>query len=252
MKADDPKFRQFVDETGFDPRTDLRDVVVASPTTGKHAGLVIARGVFNGPQILAALQKKGGSTVTSYRGVQLIMNPKGAAAIAIVDGSLAIAGEERLVKAAIDLRSDTSAGTALARKAADFDARYDAWFVADGVVMPTPTARPNSPMAPPAAALAAIQESSAGIEFGSVVRITGEAVTRSDKDAQALVDVFKFIVSMAQLNKDNADMQRFESVINSMNVRAEANTVKFSAAVPEADLEQLMKPRLAAPRAARQ
>lgn len=251
MKEDDPNFRKFIDETGFDPCRDVRDIVFASPTTAKHAGLVVARGVFNGPQILAAIQKKGGTT-TTYRGVQLVTSPDGKSAIGIADGSLAIAGEQQFVKAAIDLRSGGATTTALARRAVDFDSRYDAWFVADGAMMPTPsTPRPNSPMQAPAAALAAIQQSSAGVEFGSVVRVTGEAITRSDKDAQALVDVVKFMMSMAQLNRDNADVQRFESIANSINISAQANTVKFSLAVPEADLEQLIKPRREARRAAR-
>ena len=253
MKQDDPRFRQMVEETGFDPRRDLRDVVFASTSTsgapGRNNGLVLARGVFNGPQILAAAQKKGG-TLTSYRGVQMLMDPKGQVGVAIADGSLVFAGEERLVKAAIDLRASNPTATALARKAADFDSRYDAWIVANGAVLPQPSVRPNSPMAPPAAALSAIQESSAGIEFGSVVRITGEAVTRSDKDAQALVDVVRFVMSMAQLNREKPEMQRFEALMNSVNVTAQANTVKFTAAIPQADLEQIMKPRRATRRSA--
>jgi hypothetical protein len=244
MKEDDPNLRRIIDETGFDPRRDLRDVVFASPVTGgKRTGLVIARGVFNGPQILAAIQKKGGTTST-YRGVSLIVDPKGEAAVGIVDGSLAFAGEQRLVRAAIDLRDATAAPTDLARKASGFDGRYDAWIVTSGVKLPAgATSGAPAPMAPPAAALAAIQESSAGVEFGSVVRITAEAVTRSDKDAQALVDVVKFISGMAQLNRDNPGMQQFEAIVNSMTVSADANTVKFSVAVPEADLEQIVKPR---------
>lgn len=248
MREDDPGFRQLVEETGFDPRQHLRDVVFASTTTGKSTGLVVARGVFNGPQILAAAQKKGG-TLTTYQGFQLLMDPKGKVGVAIAEGSLVIAGEERLVKAAIDQRAATAAITPLARKAADFDSRYDAWFVANGMVLPQPSTRPDSPMAAPAAALSAIQESSGGVEFGSVVRITGEAVTRSDKDAQALVDVVRFVMSMAQLNQ-KPETQQFESLMNSVNVRAEANTVRFSAAVPAADLEQLMKPKRAARQAA--
>ena len=242
IREDDAGFRQLVEETGFDPRQHLRDVVFASMTAGKSSGLVLARGVFNGPQILAAIQKKGGS-LTTYNGVQLMIDPKDRVGVAIIDGSLAFAGEQQLVKAAIDQRASGAAVTALSRKAADFDSRYDAWFVATGLVLPQPSTRPNSPMAPPAAALSAIQESSAGVEFGSLVRISGEAVTRSDKDAQALVDVVRFVMSMAQLNQNqNPETQRLESLMNSVTVRADANTVKFSASVPAADLEQIVKP----------
>ena len=248
IKTEDAGFRKLVEETGFDPRLHLRDVVFASPSTAKHSGLVIARGVFNGPQILATIQKKGG-TLTTYNGVQILLEPKGNAGVAIMEGSLAFAGEERLIKAAIDRRAAGTPSGALARKAADFDTRYDAWMVANGAAIPAMPTGSNVP--PQAAAFSAIVESSGGVEFGSVIRITGEAVARSAKDAQALVDVFKFVAAMAQLNKDNPDAQRFEPIINSMTVTASGTAVKFTAAIPQADLELLMKPqRKAKPAAA--
>jgi hypothetical protein len=89
-----------------------------------------------------------------------------------------------------------------------------------------------------------IRETSAGLELGSVVRLSAEALTRSDKDAQALVDVIRFMATMVRNNDtNNPDAQRFQSILDSLEVRAEASTVKLSVAVPESDLEQWIKPK---------
>jgi hypothetical protein len=251
---DDPAFRKFIDATGFDPRSDLREIVVAANDTQRHKGLVLARGVFNGPQILGTAQAQGGGTILTHNGVQVLQG-RGRAAhwLAILDGTLAIAGDQEMVRGALDSRGAATANTsALGRKAASFDRLYDAWIVASGVFqMPARSGAPGSPTIP-ATALAAIQETSAGFEFGSTVRITGEAVTRSDKDAQALVDVVRFMTSMLQLNREsNPRFGQIEPILNSMQLRADANTVRITLSIPEADLEQLLKPHRRTRRAAR-
>lgn len=241
-REDDPSFRKFTDATGFDPRKDLREIVTAAADQQHRQGIVLARGVFNGPQIIAAAQAHGSGVVTTYNGVSVLQtsgtNPHW---IAILDGTTAVAGEAGMVKAAIDGRGANSAVTSpLAQKAASFDNRYDAWVVASGMFKPPVTS--GTPPAP-AAALAAIVETSAGFEFNSGVRITGEAVTRSEKDAQALVDVVRFMTSMLQLNGggDNPQLQQIRPILDSMDLRAEANTVRMMLTIPEADLEQFLK-----------
>ncbi len=41
-----------------------------------------------------------------------------------------------------------------------------------------------------------------GVRFGDNVVVTADAVTRSDKDAQALVDVVHFLASMVQSDEE--------------------------------------------------
>src|ERR1051325_9305106 len=53
----DKDFQEMIAATGFDPRQDLREIVFASASQqAKGPGLILARGVFNGPQILSAVE----------------------------------------------------------------------------------------------------------------------------------------------------------------------------------------------------
>jgi hypothetical protein len=247
MNESDKDVQKFIDATGFDPRRDLRELVFANAAERKGPGLILGRGVFNGPQILAAVTMKGG-TQTSYKGIDLVETAGGKrpGTLAVVDGSLAIAGDPVMVRAAIDRRSGAPTSSPLAPKATALSGAYDAWAVASGQFRPPLTAAPgsNRPNVPGSAAMQGIVETSGGLTFGAVVRFDGQAVTRSDKDALALVDVIRFLSSMVQVNgSQSPDVQKLQPVLDSLEVKAEANVVKVSAAIPQSDLEQIMKPK---------
>jgi hypothetical protein len=243
MNDDDAEFRKFIDMTGFDPRTDVREVVMASSDTTRKSGFVAARGVFNGPRILE-LAKSHGGLATSYNGVPVVSSKQGQW-LAILDGATALMGDQALVKYAIDHRGATAVpATAMLQKATGLANLHDGWMVTMGTIMP-PVGTKGTPM-PTGAALAGILETSGGINFGSMVRVSGEALTRSDKDAQALVDVIRFIATMAlNSSQTNPETQKFEAILNSLDVKSEAATVKLSFSVAEADLEQIIKPKRA-------
>jgi len=243
VKDSDKDFQQFVTATGFDPRRDLREVIFASPAAGQHGpGLIIARGVFNGPQILTAVQTKNGGTLSTYQGVSLLEHD--GHGIAIADGSLGIAGEANLVRAALDRRSATAgAQTALAAKAIQTSNKYDAWMVTSGVfVAPLPGRRTGSQSTSAIAGpnLEGILETSGGLTFGTLVDFKAEALTRSDQDAKALADVLKFLASMVQMGGDkNPETQTLQTILQSLNVQTSGSTVQMSFSIPEQDLEKL-------------
>ncbi len=251
MGQNNAHLQEFIDATGFDPRRDLQELVFAStgaPTGGqKGPGVVLARGVFNGPQILNAIKaKEPAGTLTTYRGVPLF--DKNNHGVAIADGWLAIAGEINMVKAALDRRAGSGAASPLVTKAAAAGSRYDAWMVTNGVfVAPLPGKAGGSPLA---GGLQGIVETSGGLTFGNNVQFSGEALTRSAQDAQALVDVVKFITSMVQLNASNPEAQKLQPLLSSLQVAAEGTTVRMSFSIAQGDLEQLMQPRKAGVRAA--
>jgi hypothetical protein len=58
----------------------------------------------------------------------------------------------------------------------------------------------------------------------------------------ALVDVYKFLLSMIQMNAPKAGpaASQLQSFIGSMNVTTSGNVVKFTAQLPEAELEKLI------------
>ena len=73
MQPDDQDFQNFITETGFDPRQDLDELLIAS--NGSHNDpahwIVLGRGVFNAAKIAGAAEAHGG-VVTPYRGINVI------------------------------------------------------------------------------------------------------------------------------------------------------------------------------------
>jgi len=249
IRDSDKDFENFVTASGFDPRRDVRDVVFASPAGGqKSPGVVIARGVFNGPQILSAIQaKQTGGTMTTYKGVSLL--DKDGHSVGFADGSVAFAGQSALVRAAIDLRGTSSPLSAFASRALATGNLYDVWMVTNGLfVAPLPKAKgagANS-NALGAVNLQGILETSGGLTLGTTVQFNAEALTRSNQDAQAMADVVKFIASMVGANgNQNSEFAAIQTILQSLKVQTDGTTVKMSFSIPEQDLEKLInsKPR---------
>lgn len=79
------------------------------------------------------------------------------------------------------------------------------------------------------------------------MRISGEAIARSDKDATALADVFRFVAGLVQLRSGNPRPQVLADLLNSLEIKTEANRLTFSMAVPEAQLEEMIRNHRTAP-----
>ncbi len=71
--------------------------------------------------------------------------------------------------------------------------------------------------------------------------ISAAAVTRSEKDAQALVDVVKFFAGLVQLNRqNNAASGQVATLLDTLQTTTSGNTTTISLAIPEQQLEQLL------------
>ncbi len=232
---------QFVTATGFDPRRDVSEVLMASNTGGQKNGLVLARGVFNAAQIEAAVVKDGKHVSQTYKGAQLItaVAPGDLGAVAFLSSGVAIAGDLVNVKAAIDRSSGTNTiNSAFAIKLATF-AGADAWTVS---MVPISSfgglGASGSGSNPLAGALKSIQQSSGSVTFSLPVQVEAEAVAQSDEDATSLSDVIKFVASMMQGSKDAAP---FASILQSLNISTDHSVIKMSVSIPEDQIEQLIK-----------
>lgn len=258
MKEDDVEFRRFVETTGFDPRRDLRELLIVSRDGGRDTSLILARGVFNGPQIMSAAQNTG-AAITTYKGVQVAYGRSTPGWVAIVAGSLAVAGEESLVKAVLDNR-DTAIGStsALLRRAVILDGKHHAWIVASRLPGIPGLQQPRSPgtrrpSTPGLENLQGIEEFGAGADFGADIRITGEVLARSEKDAQALVDVVKFLSGFLQLSQDgNPQALQLQKLLNQLQMSAVGRNVNFSLSLPQSDFEALLSTKRKVNRAPRQ
>ncbi len=250
LKTEEAQMNQFISATGFDPRRDLTELVVASSNARvKGKTLVVARGRFDMDRIQGFVGKMGGRTL-EHQGVTLIGGDGKAASegmLAIVDSSTALAGDVEMMKAAID-RFKSSAGSVLDPKVAnritELSTKYDAWM------MSTSLARIADDVADPKLGgmmsgefMKSMESVFGGVRFGANVELMTEATMRSEKDALALVDVVKFLAGMLQLNGQNdkraSEMAR---LLDKMELKATGTQFRMSLMIPEDVLEGLVKP----------
>jgi hypothetical protein len=261
MQIEDAAFKKFIAQTGFDPRRDVTEILMASnweQSTPESRWLVAARGSFNLPQITAAAKANGGA-ITDFQGVGILTyaeepkpqetkpqetKPEAGSGIAFFDSSSAVMGDLASVKAAIQRKQSAAAPTGdLLGKVRDLSVKNDFWFVTTVPISEFAGAMPNPNLsgAMKGDLLAAIHQASGGIRFGETVTISGEAVTRSDKDAQALVDVFKFLAGLIQLNSENNKVAgQVSTLLDTMDLKTSGNVMTMSMAIPEQQLEHLM------------
>ncbi|MGI8992273.1 MAG: hypothetical protein ACR2I2_22180 [Bryobacteraceae bacterium] len=240
----DQQLQQFIDMSGFDPRSDLHEILIATNVgEGGNNGLLLARGNFNLDKISALAAQTGGKTVATYKGVPLFGSTggKGQQVIAVVDNSLVIAGDLASVQAALDRRSAASSiDPALAARVNTLSNTEDAWSVS---IAPL-SAFSKMPMGDPTLQgafqgdlLKKVQQTSGGIKFGDTVTITGEALATSEQDARALGDVVKFLAGMIQTNANNSPVT---SLVRNLNVTSSGNTLKLNLSIQEDQLESFL------------
>jgi hypothetical protein len=272
LTVNDTKLVQFISQTGFDPRQDVSEIVIASngkpnapaanapapnapgpntsaPNASANQWLVLADGTFNVAKITAAAQANGG-VPSVYQGVNLVTHAAGsssqvATAIAFLNPTTALAGDITSVEAAIARKqSNAPTDSNVFSNSQQASASNDFWFVTlaplsnfAGLIPD-----PNLSGALQGNLFASINQLSGGIRFGDAVTLSAVAVTRSDKDAQALVDVVKFLAGLVQMNKQNNPAAgEVATLLDSLQTSTSGDTATISLAIPEQTLEQLLK-----------
>ncbi len=229
--------------TGFDPRTDVREVLMASAGGGSHTGLILLHGVFNAAKIFD-LARTAGDVTTVYNGVEMMSGTGGTGAVAFLDGTIAIAGDPDSVRGALDRRNAPAIlDPLLVSKMNALSASQDAWTVSIVPVAGLRPAMPNSNLDSVLRGdlLKSVQQASAGVKFGTVVQFSGEAVATTDKDATALADVVRFGTSMLQMNAPQSAGALVTAVMQSLVLKTDGATVTVGVGIPEALLENLVQ-----------
>jgi hypothetical protein len=257
MQAGGVNFDNFIATTGFDPREDLSEILLASNGAGKTSQnhwLAAGKGVFDIQKLTAAALAHGG-TLGSFNGVAMVTYPaRGNSQVpsgfAFLDASTGILGDTASVRAAIQQwQNGAPPNSALLDKVNQASANEDFWFVT--LVPPSqfPAAVARSANSGAANILAAVNQLSGGVRFGDTVTVSAQAVARSDKDAQSLADVLKFFAGMVQLNsQNNPAAGRLSALLDSLNTQTSGNVATFSLAVSEQELEQFFATARPGPR----
>jgi hypothetical protein len=260
MEAGDAAFQKFILATGFDPTRDLNQILAATNSDGTSTPasmLVLGRGTFVPSQILAAAIAQGG-VITQYKGFNIIAAPAptssatgsstaaSTTAMVFLDGTTAAAGDIVSVQGAIDrYLSPTTYSTPLGQKAQAVSVTNQAWFATTtplsmflggklGGTSLNSVSQNNL--------LQSVLQSSGGVNFGSnAVTVTGDAMTASAQNAQALCDVLKFLVSMIPPNDP-----KVASLASGATFTVNGTTAHLSLSLPEQQVEQLFMPQAGA------
>ncbi len=246
----DAGFQDFIHSTGFDPRTDLREVLVVTSAPGSeatlknvHSGLMLAKGTFHVSQILAAAAKDSNATVIAYAGAQVISFANGdhSQALGLIDGSTAVAGDLASVKAALDQRAHPNAiDAAVMARINQLSTTEDAWSISTANFgnLPLPGAGKDSG----SAVLQSIQQASGGVKFGAQIQVDAQAITGSAQDASSLGDVVKLLAQMVQMHSSaNAVPGQITDLLKTLVVTTDQNIVKVTLTLPEDQIESLFK-----------
>lgn len=250
MGSKEDGLQKFVEMTGFDPRRDLQEILIAATDAGKiragGGGLFIVRGQFNPARIMQLATMHGGAeAMSSYNGTQVFQTERGQDAMwAGFLGNLLVAGPKANVQGAIDrYRAARKAETGLSTRIQSASSKHDAWMIT--TMSPAALAgnvnNPNMQGAMKGDLMQGIESLTAGVKFGANVVISGEATARSDQDASALVDVLKFFASMAQ---SNGMKSGYASMLDAVQMNAEGRMVRFSLTTPAQEFEKLFAPQV--------
>ncbi|MBV8817088.1 MAG: hypothetical protein JO022_01955 [Acidobacteriaceae bacterium] len=265
MQPDDASFTQFMTRTGFDPRRDLTEIVMASNATADLSShfLVVARGSFDVPKITTAA-KQNGAQLSAFMGVNIVSSGTpstngGDTVVGFPDDSTALMGDARNVQAAIQRYLNKSIASfsvsPFVLQLQRLSAANDFWFLTlaplseFASVMPDP----NLGQAMNGKLFQAISQVSGGVKFGSNVQIGMEAVCRSEKDAQALAELVRFIVGLMDTNKPASGngAAQASTLLDNLKLSTTGSTTTISLAVPESTLEQIFDDGKAQPQTAR-
>jgi len=245
LQTQDAHMQELVALTGFDPRRDVGELLVASDGVPQgKTGLALARGNFDVAKIMAAAMTHGAVTEV-YSGVTILQGPKKPeAGIAFLNATTVAAGDIASVKGAIDRQSNKqSLPAAVLVKVNQWSNSQDAWGI---------TTVPPASLAPPGAIKAGtpnnpmvnagqnVQAAAGGVKFGANVVFSGEAECDTAQNATTLGDMVKLLINLAQMQAGQDPTA--QALIKSVMVTPKGNLLTISASLPQDVFQQMLEP----------
>jgi hypothetical protein len=240
LQTHDAQMQQLVAMTGFDPRRDVSELLVASDgAAGSKTGLALARGNFDIAKITAAATVAGAATEV-YNGFTILKDPKDQlAGIAFLDATKVAAGDIASVKGAIDrLKTPQPLPAAVIVKVNQWSLSQDAWGIA---TVPPDSLVPAGEGAqnPMFNVGKSVQAAAGGIKFGALMVFSGEAQCDTAQNAKTLGDMIQLLINMAQMQA-NLDPTA-AALIKSVTITTSGNVTKIQASLPEDVFRQLLQ-----------
>lgn len=257
LQSHESEMQKLILLTGFDPRRDVREVLVSSDGNPQgRTGLAVAKGNFDVAKISAAAVAQG-AVMETYGSVTIIEAPKnkvggGNEGIAFLDQYTVAAGDIASVKGAIDRqKSPQPLPAALLVKINQWSNAQDAWGIS--AVAPAsllPVAAPKDLHgkdlhgAPPQVspfinAGQNVLQAAGGFKLNANVVFTGEALCDTAQNAGTLSGMVQLVVNLGLMQAKDAQAQ---TLLKTVSVTLNGNVVKVSATLPQDVFQQLVAP----------
>lgn len=251
---------KFLAEAGLSPTKDI-DVLVAATTPRATLGseadpLVIAEGRFNAERLTAALVGRGAIKKNGYiLFPEAKMNGQDTGAVAFPTGSLAIAGSERAVAAALEARANGGTGFrtrgGLGSELARVDANATAWALVDVTRAARLAGRDaiNTGKGPTGDALQSALRSVSTVavwatDRGDKLELGAIGLSSDAETLQLLEDTIKGALSAMRLAvKDKAP--EMVGVLRGFDVSRKSDSIVIAGSIPADALRDLMAKKTA-------
>lgn len=240
-------FQQLLNASGFDPRRDLQQLLLAGitnkATNGRFA--LLARGNFDVTKLSSSLQTHGfkpssanGTTLLVGSGVNNTM------ALAFPHAGIAVMGDVATVREVLAGGSSTSPDPELLKEVSEVGPGNDVWFatlLSANILGNQLSTSPSSPQLFNPEILRSITHSSGGIQFGSTVSLAVHLVTRSEQDAQSVSDLLKFAGNLLQAKQgEDPRLNVIAAALSTMQLQQQGPRVDATFAVDERVLEHFI------------
>jgi hypothetical protein len=242
LSANDPGLQQLATVSGFDPRRDLTEVLLASAgASGTHTGIAAATGMFD-VQTIQTLATNNGGVKEMVGNVAILEDPNQTHGVAFLSGTLVVAGDLADVKAAIARQNGPTPTGPVFNQANALSGSEDAWAVS---TVPLSTLGMNASKGTPLPmgnglqnSLGNVQSVAGGVKFGSMVEFTAQLQADTAQNATTLAGVIQFLANMAQLNA--GQNQQAASALQSLMTSTSGATVNVALSLPEDQFQQLL------------
>jgi hypothetical protein len=250
INTSDEHFQEAIEQTGFDPRHDLDEVVFATSGPGSDNTqpkfVILARGTFDQNRIEAKVKAKG-AVVQSYQGVHLIVDDQKnhhGPGFAFLDGGIAVMADPNTLRQIVAGRANATAlDPPLQDQVLKASADNDAWFASSmpGSYLARHMEQETKQPMQHAQVLQSILQSSGGVHFGDVVQFSFDASARSPEDAVSLGDVLRLGGSMVQMQRQSDPRAAIvASAVDKMTITNSGPTLHATFSITEKKLEELV------------
>jgi hypothetical protein len=227
-----PRLDDFTRETGLDPRTDIREVLLAS---NKKDNLALVRGRFAVSELEAKIEKQGGRRMP-HKGRTLFGNEQGA--VVFLNSSTALAGRTAQLRALLDGPKGRPP-QALLDKLTLIPASNQVWAASldvDGT-LPLPGAAnlPNLKNMP-----LKVESLIAGAEMGSGLKAFAEGLCDNEVSAKRLHDAGRGLIGFGRLSAPD-NRPELLRLYDTVQVEQKERTIRVAADVPAELVDQILK-----------